>query len=144
MLDQIINGIAQKLNQVFGDETEIYIDEVEQDLKEPCFLILCIDGGQEQGVGPLYFREQAFDIHYFPQSKKQSTREINSVLGLLYEELEYIEVSGNLVRGTEMKHEVIDGVLHFFVHYDIWLRKVIEPDPAMEEIEVNGGIKDGN
>lgn len=146
MLNQTINGIAQKLNQVFGDEYEIHIDQVEQDLKEPCFLIVCVDGRQKQEVGPLYFREQAFDIHYFPQSKKKSAREINSVLELLYTGMEYIEIGvigGNLVRGMKMKHEVIDGVLHFFVNYDIRIRKAIEPEDAMEGIEINGGIKSG-
>jgi hypothetical protein len=134
MLDQTINGIAQKLNQVFGDGYEIYIDQVEQGLSEPCFLIVCVDGGQEQGMGTLYLREQAFDILYFPYSSKQLTREINGVIGLLYTELEYITVDGNPVRGTEMKHEVVDGVLHFFVHYDIRIRKVVEPDPFMETL----------
>jgi hypothetical protein len=140
MLNETIDGIAQKLNQVFGDRYEIYIDEVKQGLKEPCFLIVCITGNQQQKLGTLYNREQSFDLHYFPQAK-QITREVNSVIAALNMELEYIEIEGGLLRGTKMKHEVIEGVLHFFVNYDIRIRKVVEPDPLMEDLEIIERVK---
>ena len=140
MLNETIDGIAQKLNQVFGDGYEIYIDEVKQGLKEPCFLIVCVTGGQEQVIGALYKRQQAFDLHYFPK-EKQITREINSVADTLNMELEYITVDGNLIRGTKMKHETIDGVLHFFVNYDMRVRKVVDPDPFMEDLTIIERVK---
>jgi len=140
MLNETIDGIAQKLNQVFGDEYVIHIDEVKQGLKEPCFLIVCVAGGQEQEIGTLYNREQAFDLHYFPKAK-QITREINSVIAVLNMELEYIELASGLLRGTKMKHETIDGVLHFFVNYDMRVRKVVELDPFMEDLEIIERVK---
>jgi len=140
MLNETVNGIAQKLSDMFGDEYEIHIDAVEQGLKEPCFLIVCLTGNQQQEIGTLYERKQAFDIHYFPKANK-ITREVNSVISLLNMELEYINVNSNLVRGTKMKHEVINGVLHFFVNYDVRIRKVIEPDPLMEDLILNGRVK---
>jgi hypothetical protein len=144
MLNETIDGIAQKLNKVFGDGYEIYIDEVKQGLKEPCFLIVCITGNQQQKLGTLYNREQSFDLHYFPKTK-QITREVNSVIAVLNMELEYITVDGNLVRGTKMRHEVIGGVLHFFVNYDMRIRKVVEPDPLMEDLTIIERVKtDGN
>jgi protein involved in ribonucleotide reduction len=141
MLNEIMIGIAQKLNQVFGDDYHIHIDEIEQGLKEPCFLIVNLKGAQEQEIGTLYNRDQSFDIHYFPKNKKKIIREVNSVVDTLNMELEYITVVGNLVRGTEMKHEVVDGVLHFFVNYNIRIRKVVEPDPFMGIVQFNGGVK---
>lgn len=138
MLNETITGLAQKLDQLFG--YEIYTDEVEQGLNEPCFFIVCLTGRQEQEIGTLYEREQAFDIHYFPQAHKP-TREINDVADTLHMELEYITVDGNLVRGSKMRHEVIDGVLHFFVNYDIRIRKVVEPGPYMEDLEINERVK---
>lgn len=140
MLNETIDGIAQKLNETFGDNYEIYIDEVKQGLKEPCFLIVCTTGRQEQEIGTLYNREQAFDLHYFPKAK-HITREINSVVDMLNMELEYITVVGNLIRGTGMKHEVIDSVLHFFVNYDMRVRKVVEPDPLMEDLTIIERVK---
>ena len=140
MLNKTITGIAQKLNQVFGDGYEIHIDEVKQGLKEPCFLIVCVTGSQQQEIGTLYEREQAFDLHYFPKAKNYTT-EVNSVVDALNMELEYITVDGNLIRGTKMKHQVTDSVLHFFVNFDIRIRKVVEPDPFMEGLEIIEGVK---
>jgi hypothetical protein len=141
MLNETTIGIAQKLNQVFGDGYEIHIDEIGQGLKEPCFLIVNLKGGQEQEIGTLYNRDQSFDIHYFPKDKKKITREVNDIADTLNMELEYITVGGNLVRGTEMKHETVNGVLHFFVNYDIRVRKVVEPDEFMGTIKINEGVK---
>lgn len=134
MLNKVIDGIAQKLNQVFGDGYEIYIDQVEQGLKEPCFLIVCLTGRQEQEIGVAYNRELPFDIHYFPQAKK-ITREVNSVVDTLNIGLEYIQIEDGLLRGTDLKHETTDGVLHFFVNYDLRLRKVVEREEYMEDLE---------
>ena len=39
MLNEIIKGISMALNAAFGDGYEIYQNDVEQGLKEPCFLI---------------------------------------------------------------------------------------------------------
>ena len=39
MLNEIVKGIAVQLNAVFGDGFEIYQNNVEQGLKEPCFFI---------------------------------------------------------------------------------------------------------
>jgi hypothetical protein len=33
-----------------------------------------------------------------------------------------------------MKHEVVDGVLNFFVNYDFFVRKTTEQTDAMEEL----------
>ena len=39
MLNNVIAGIAIALNEEFGDDYEIYTEEIKQDLKEPCFFI---------------------------------------------------------------------------------------------------------
>lgn len=140
MLNETMTGIARKLNETFGDNYEIYIDEIKQGLKEPCFLLVCLTGRQQQEIGPLYNREQAFDLHYFPKLKNYTT-EVNSVVDMLNMELEYITVDGALVRGSKMTHQVIDGVLHFFVNYDLRIRKVIDPDPVMEDLEIIERVK---
>lgn len=140
MLNETMTGIARKLNATFGNGYEIYIDEVKQGLKEPCFLLICLTGRQQQEIGPTYNREQAFDLHYFPKAKNY-TAEVNGVVDALNMELEYITVDGALIRGSKMKHQVIDGVLHFLVNYDLRIRKVIDPDPVMEDLEIIERVK---
>lgn len=141
MLNETVSGIVEKLNQVFGDGYAIYSDFANPDLKGPCFLIGCLKGSQQQEVGNLYIRRQPFDIQYIPEADNNIYQEINTVAETLVMTLEYIDVEGGLLRGTEMSHEVIDGVLHFYVNFDVRIRKVVEPDPAFETLIINGGVK---
>ena len=43
MISNVIAGIAIALNQEFGDDYEIYTEEIKQDLKEPCFFITLLN-----------------------------------------------------------------------------------------------------
>ena len=43
MINNVIAGIAIALNQEFGDDYEIYTEEIKQDLKEPCFFITLLN-----------------------------------------------------------------------------------------------------
>ena len=95
MVNDLINGISIKLNQVFGDEYRIYTNSVTQGLTEPCFFIAVVDSSQAQLIGNRYFRQHSFDIHYFPASEGDN-EEILSVASELFEILEYI----NLPNGT--------------------------------------------
>lgn len=129
MVNNLIDGISIKLNQVFGDGKRIYSESVKQGLKEPCFFIVSLNPSQTQAMGLKYFRQHPFDIHYFP-SKTGGNQEIQDVASDLFEALEYITLlNGDLVRGTNMHYEVIDGVLHFFVSYNMYVKKVVETDP---------------
>lgn len=144
MLNKVITGIAQKLNQVFGDGYEIYIDSVKQGLNEPCFLITSLKGNQKQEIGNLYSRKQPFDILYFPQ-KRCSTTEINSVVAVLQMELEYITIDVDSLRGTDISYEIVGGVLHFFVNYDLRVRREVIPEEYMGTLTQIERVKlDGN
>ena len=54
--------------------------------------------------------------------------------------LEWITVTGDLVRGTKMKYEVVDGVLNFFVNYDLFVYKVADSIP-MEDLSKDVTVK---
>ncbi|TXK82616.1 hypothetical protein FU659_14895 [Paenibacillus sp. N3.4] len=40
-----------------------------------------------------------------------------------YESLEYVEINGQFVRAHDLKYEVVDEVLHFFLSLDVPLMK---------------------
>lgn len=140
MLNSIINGIAIKLNQVFGDGFEIYTESVEQGLNEPCFFIFILPSSQDQVIGKRYFRRHPFDIHYFPSTKDKNA-EILDVVESLNDVLEYVPMDVDLVHGTKMHHEVVDGVLHFFVEYNFHVIKETDTDDPMETINVGSELK---
>lgn len=140
MINSIIESIGVSLNAEFGDEYIIYTESIEQGLSEPCFFLFCINPTSRVFLKNQYFRENQFCIQYFPADKDRAKEECNAVAERLFLCLEYITVTGDLVRGTKMKYEIIDGVLNFFVNYDLFVYKVVTPD-VMEEISENVTMK---
>ena len=140
MINSIIAAISIALNAEFGDEYNIYTEEVKQGLEEPCFFVFCINPTSRPLLGKRYLRENQFCLQYFPADMERAHEECNAVAERLYLALEYISVAGNLTRGTQMRCEVIDNVLNFFVNYDMF---VYRPDdtPAMVELSENINLK---
>ena len=135
MINDIINGIAIKLNEVFGSDYKIYKENVKQGLKEPCFSIVMLEVTESAKLPNRCFRSYPFDIHYFPKTKTKT--EMYNVAEQLLIELEYITILDNLCRGTKMRYEVVDGVLHFFVNYDLFIKKEVAKVESMAELTVN-------
>lgn len=139
MINGIIKAISISLNDEFGDEYEIMMEENKQDLNEPCFFISCLNPTTKLFLGTRYFRENQFCIQYFPESE-DIKEECNAVAERLVWCMEYIEVTGDRMRGTDMKYEVVDGILNFFVNYDCFVYKRKE-NTAMETIEKTQSVK---
>lgn len=141
MVNSIIDGISIKLNQVFEDNYKIYTDTVEQNLARPSFFIIVLNPSEKQIVGNRYFRQHLFDIHYFPENEGDN-EEIQDVASQLFDALEYITISEtDMIRGTNMRYEKIDGILHFFVEYNVFVYKETEPVEEMQTLVVNNEIK---
>jgi hypothetical protein len=140
MINSIIEAISINLDAEFG--YEIHMEEIKQDLVEPCFYISCLNPTIELFLGKRYFRQNQFVIQYFPELEDKQ-RECNSVAERLMWSLEYITLDGDSTRGTAMKYEVIDGVLNFFVNYDCFVYRLEENTP-MEAIESSTDVKEGD
>jgi hypothetical protein len=139
MINRIIDAISISINTEFGDGYEIYTESLEQGLIEPCFSIFCLNPTNNLFLGKRYFRTNLFCIQYFPSSEEKRS-ECNSVLERLYGCLELINAETELTRGTKMNAELVDGVLNFFVNYDMFVYKV-EDETPMEELEMNTNVK---
>jgi len=140
MVNKIITGISQTIDSIFGDDYEIYTEEVKQDFQEPCFFITLLSLDQDLIRGNRYSRIQPFDIHYFPVTSDINA-EINDVREKLMNGLEYITIDEGLLRGTKMNSETIDNVLHFFVNFNMIVKKDISKEDSMENLKVNQGLK---
>ena len=140
MINSIIAAVSVALNAEFGNEYTIYTEEVKQGLEEPCFFIACINPTHRLFRGKRYFRANQFALQYFPANTDRAREECNAVAERLYLCLEYISVAGDLTRGTQMHFEVIDGVLNFFVNYDMFVYK-LEDTPVMAELSENVNLK---
>ncbi len=140
MINSIIESIAVALNSEFGSEYTVYTESIEQGLKEPCFFVLCINTASRIFFDKRYFKENQFCIQYFPADKLRKREECNEVNERLFSCLEYVLNGGDLIRGTKMNGEIVDGILNFFVNYDLFVKKPSEFNP-MEEYSQNIGAK---
>ena len=135
MINDLIHGISIKLRSAFGSDYKIYKENIKQGLVEPCFNIVVLEPSQEAKLPNRYLRSYPIDVHYFPETATKN--EMYEVAEKLLIELEYITVLDNLCRGTKMRYELVDGVLHFFVNYDFFVKKEVGKQDNMEELTVN-------
>ena len=144
MLNKIIIGISQALDAEFNSENEGYIihtENVEQGLEEPCFFIFSLKPSSKQLVGNRYERKYPFDIHFFPDTElvdgiSTINNQINEVTERLFTALEYITVDNSLVRGASINAEKVDDVLHFFINFNMIVKKETEPIDTMGSLTI--------
>lgn len=141
MIEALTKAISIALHGEFGDSYKNYTEEVRQGLKEPCFFISCVHPTHTLFRGNQYWKENQFCIQYFPKNPCQAQAEGNQVSERLFQCLEVIKVQGRLIRGTKMEYEVVDGILNFFVNYDLFVSKEtdsISMDGYSEQIGLKG------
>lgn len=142
MLNEIIKGISMELNTAFGDGYEIYQNDVEQDLKEGCFFIQVLKPELSPLLGRRSMKRNPFDVLYFPKPPGNNA-EMFTVAETLMECLTLISLpNGDLLHGTGMNYEVVDGVLHFMVNFNLPLIRPYD-ETYMETLETDVGTVGG-
>ena len=139
MIDDIINAVSKKLHDAFG--YEIYKENIEQGLQEPCFSIVVLESSITAQLPNRYFKTHALDIHYFPKDKLNAKSECYAVAEELLMLLEYINSLDNLWHGNKIKYEIVDGVLHFFVNYDMFVKKQVEGTEHMKTVTTKSTVE---
>lgn len=138
-IQNLIDAVAEALFQEFGSDYEYYTEKVEQGLKEPCFLIRCLNPTKNKYLGRIYKRTNQFSIQYFP-STMNKIEECLSVLERLLECMEDVTVFGKPIHGQELNGEIKDDILNFTVNYDGFVLKY-ENETAMDDVEVLTEVK---
>ena len=96
-----------------------------------------MEAGNNLFRGKRYFREHQMCIQYFPVSRNNPKAECEAVAEQLYPVLECVTLHEDqtMIRGREMRHKTVDGVLNFFVNYDLFVMKKGAFDP-MQTLDV--------
>lgn len=137
MINEIIKGISKKLYETFGSEYKIYTENIPQGFKTPCFSVRHMQTFNSKKLANRYLRENFFDVMFFPSKGNKQRYEINEVQEKLFLSLEEIFVLDNLVRGVKMSPEIVDDVLHFFVNYDMFVKRPETSDNHMQTLDSN-------
>ena len=138
MLNDILNAVTRRLNELFGENYTIYTDKAGQEFQKPCLFVRISETSERPMIGRRYFRRTGIAIQYF--SIEKSSREENQVLDILMEGMESVALeNGRQLSGTNRKSGAEEGILTFYVNYDQFIVKEKEEAP-MEELEMKGGI----
>lgn len=118
---------------------QIMGEEIKQKLNPPCFWVRLLEPEHTKELGLRYFRIHPFVVRYFAADRKNDT--MYTMAEHLMRAIEWIEVGGRKVRGTGMRFEIVDAVLHFFVEYNFHVWAPRQNDPAMASLDVQEGLK---
>ena len=135
MINSIMDGITNKLDEVFG--YTIYGDDIKQGYEEPCFYVSHIRTRAVDELGTRKKLNSTFDIHFFGEN----TRQLREVEQEFYNNFSLISLPDGLIHGTDLNTEIVDGVLHCYVNYNMIVDEIKE-QKFMEEMEINYGRKE--
>lgn len=136
-INSVLDSVLAALDQNFPN-INTYSEESDQGFEQPYFYVKLLPVLQNQLLGKRYQRNHSFNIHYFAGSNEA----LHDMAEHLYDKLELISVDGSLVRGSGMHHEIVDGVLHWFVAYNFHVMRSVEPDPLMQSMKQEGYLRD--
>lgn len=132
-------GVRQKLNKEFPN-INIYDEEVKQGFEGPCFFIKVLKSEQSKELNIRYKKSIYFDVSYFTD-KEEINLDCLEVTNKLYEVLEYVSVDKDLYRASNMEHEIIDGVLHFFLQFNYKVVREVEEVTKMKVLNKEVELK---
>ena len=135
MVNKTINAITKSLHQKFGDTHRYYVEDVEQNLVKPCFLVDVLIPLQRSVNATSYYRTMPCVIHYFTKEKIKTKADCYAIAEDILDALEYITIDGRLIRGENISYQLVEGVLQLFSTYNMWTEKVTTTETDMEDVD---------
>ena len=140
MIQEVIDGVIAAIRTEYDvAQYKIYTETVEQDIKQPCFFVMCLSPHSQKQTAVRSRRYYLVEVTYFPQSEETPVQECAQVYEELVDCLTDISVEKVVVHGDEISGNVVDGLLHFQITYDLFLLKREETE-AMEECTEQSSI----
>ena len=119
MISSIRKGIASALNEKFGEEYNVYFDEIEQGYENPCFFVYLVDWYSDELIMGREKVHTQFNVTFFPRNEEEPTEECYETIQKLKECLRMITLKdGDKHRGIDMDAKVVDGLVQFYVTYN--------------------------
>ena len=143
MVNEIFNWITVALNKEFGSGYKYYIENVEQNLKKPCFAIAALNPMITSRSPKLYRRVVPIVIHYFTdkQDTTDAKKDCYNIAERLWDKLEYLTSYSDktiTIRGEDISWEMVEDVLEFFITYTFDVIREDDEQIKLEEALFNG------
>lgn len=142
----IKSGISEILKASIPEVTTRYTERIEENFKRPCFHIWQIDQSQTRILGNYYMRTHQMDVRCFLPEEGQYYYQLEEIADKLYDELEMLTVRNvddqeARMWGREMRHNIEDSVLHFYVLYQYRCYRPSPYGPFMRILDIDEHIK---
>lgn len=136
MVDEVISAVSNALYAEFGSDYRIYADNIEQNLVRPCFFINVVRPAILSGSIGRDKMSVPLVIQYFPSTLGKRT-ECYQVADRMFHCLKYPEFNSVVYRGTDLKYDINDDKLNFYVKYNFFTvgHDIDEVKPTIDNIE---------
>lgn len=134
-LQELLEGTAQSMREVFGEEVEIYLGRAEQGVKRPCIFLEAEEGERR----PLPCRREELvctvAADYLPRKNEDVSR---TAVELLTQALAVVQVQdGPVLRGTGTAGEVKSGRAQASARYRLVLSQTEESHETMDAVSLS-------
>lgn len=119
-------------------EVTLYKNKVPKDFKKPCFFISQIEPKMQRVNRNRYKLDYLMCIRY--HNDKVSRTDLDSVGFNLMDIFEILIDDEPLCHGKNLRYEIVDDVLQFFVSYSLRVIKPVE-STKMKNLDVKEGVK---
>lgn len=143
MILDIIDKMSCALKRL--KNIDVYLEAVEQGFEKPSFFIFPVHETEEILISDRAKRTVTFDVHYFTDEINEPKADLLNVANKLYPVLKKLGKEDNeenyFLNGFNLHHEIVDGVLHFFVTYKyivIYSDDVSDNMQVLERVKING------
>ncbi len=135
-------ALSKGLESVF-DNPCIYQDMLPMGYKSPCFFVNHVDTQVQLKLFNRYRVVANYDITYHPEERKFNSKEFSEVVEKMTYGLELVQLEDvNYVRGSNIRYEVQEGVLHFFMTFDFFVIRAKDRGTKMEKLYQRYGLKE--
>lgn len=134
---EIIDGLSLWLNNLFGDEYEIYDTNVEQGLKEPCFLITAHNITSDRFLNRRERRVVPITIQFFAVKDNNEKLGLRNTADKIMDNIHIIELgSGCSVLVNSKEYNITDDILNINLTFGVMMN-VENQNECFEELNVN-------
>lgn len=109
----ILKAIGSAVAKCGGKENTVFIEALPQGFKSPCFFVRQTRHTCVREVGERFSHNVEINVTYYPERKLNAREECEDIAQTLFAYLEYIDTDEGLIRTTDKRCEVKDGVLEF-------------------------------
>ena len=143
--DNVVSAVSLNIRRMFStDEMKaVYKNKPQQNAKKPYTFIHQINASHENHRCNRAMWKFMLDIRVHPEDDATDVESWGRRVALkLLEAVNVIEISGQLVKGTDIEYKVENNVLHFLVSYKYRVLHIVDEDvPGMQTITYGTKVK---